>query len=262
MMKPDGLVILDEENLVTRLFSLKLTDLCGISSRMEYRLNCSGVYSVEQFWNLSPKQARAVWGSVEGERFWYRLRGYDIPDVETKSSMIGHSRILDPELRSPEMAKQVARRLTIKAAMRLRRSGFFAADFALSVREAGDGGEKFSMAGRVTPAQDNFTFLKILDGLWGEMMRSLNPWKIKKISVSLCNLHERNQITPDLFDMASAPCVREQEKSNVLSAVMDKINQKYGAEAIRLGISPRTQAGYVGTKIAFHRIPDIEEFHE
>lgn len=262
MMKPDGLVILDKESLVTRLFDLHLTDLPGINTRMEYRLMRAGVHSVEQFWSLSPKQARAIWGSVDGERFWYRLHGYDVPEIETKPSMIGHSRILDPELRGPDMARLVARRLTIKAATRLRRSGFYAADFALSVREAGDGGGRFGMAIRVSPAQDNFTFLHALDALWNEMIVSLKPWKIKKVSVSLYNLHEKEQITPDLFDSANAEVMAVRHKQEVVSGLMDKINQKYGAEAIRLGVSPKTQAGYVGTKIAFHRIPDMAEFHE
>jgi DNA polymerase-4 len=262
MMKPDGLVILDEGNMIPRLFALKLTDLPGINVNMKARLMKSGVYSVEQFWNLSPKHARAVWGSVEGERFWYKLHGYDVPDTVTHTSMIGHSRILDPELRAPEVAKLVARRLTIKAAGRLRRTPYYASDFALSVREAGDGGQKFSMACRMSPAHDNYTFLDALDGLWGEMMRVLNPWKIKKINVALYNLHERGQITPDLFEEVSDVHQEVQAKHETLSNLMDKINQKYGSEAIRLGVSPKTQAGYVGTKIAFLRSPDLEEFNE
>lgn len=262
MMKPDGLVILDQENLTTRLFSLQLTDLPGINVNMKARLMKSGIYSVEQFWNISPKHARAIWGSVGGERFWYRLHGYDLPDEETHPSMIGHSRILDPELRSPETAKQVARRLTIKAASRLRRTPFYASEFALSVREAGEGGQKFAMACRMSPAQDNFTFLHALDALWGEMMRALNPWKIKKINISLYNLHEQKDITPDLFERESEAYQAVQKKNDALSTVMDQINKKYGAEAIRLGVSPKTSAGYVGTKIAFSRIPDMEEFNE
>jgi DNA polymerase-4 len=262
MMKPDGLVILDGNNMEDRLFALRLTDLPGINVNMKARLMKSGVHSVEQFWNLSPKHARAVWGSVEGERFWYRLHGYDLPDAETHPSMIGHSRVLDLELRSPETAKQVARRLTIKAATRLRRTPFYAGDFALSVREAGDGGQKFAMACRMSPAQDNFTFLHALDALWSEMMATLNPWKIKKINVSLYNLHEQQDITPDLFEMESKGYQVVQKKNESLSNVMDQINKKYGAEAIRLGVSPKTSAGYVGTKIAFHRIPDLEEFNE
>lgn len=47
-----------------------------------------------------------------------------------------------------------------------------------------------------------------------------------------------------------------------LTAAMDKINQRYGADTIQLGIVPPTQAGYVGTKISFTRIPELEEFLE
>ena len=266
MMKPDGLVILDQENLTSRLFDLKLTDLPGINTNMQLRLMRSGIHTIEQLWNISPKHARAVWGSVGGERFWYRLRGYDFPDEETHPSMIGHSRILDPELRNPAAAKLVARRLTIKAAGRLRRMPFYAGEFALSVREAGrpeEGGHrKFSMAMRMTPSHDNYTFLHALEALWAQMMEELNPWQIKKIAVSLHNLREEKDITPDLFETASEAFQVTRQKNETLSNLMDTINKKHGAETIRLGVSPKTSAGFVGTKIAFSRIPDKAEFHE
>jgi len=262
MMKPDGLVILDEDAITGRLFHLELTDLPGINTQMKKRLSKSGIYTIEQFWNLSPKHARAVWGSIEGERFWYRLRGYDLPDTPTHTSMIGHSRVLDPELRVPDIAKQVARRLTIKAASRLRRTGLYAGEFALSVREDGMDGQKYSLAYRLSPSQDNFKFLNALDILWAEVMAKLNPWKIKKIAVALYHLCEEQDITPDLFDATCLLTTKTQHKNEKISLLMDSINQKYGSESIQLGISPKTQAGYVGTKIAFHRIPELEEFNE
>jgi DNA polymerase-4 len=114
----------------------------------------------------------------------------------------------------------------------------------------------------VSPAQDNYSFLEALEILWGEMISSLNPWRIKKINIALYDLHEVKNITPDLFEQESVKGTERQHKHETLSNLMDKINQKYGAEAIRLGVSPKTQAGYVGTKIAFHRIPDMEEFNE
>ena len=131
LQKPDGLVILDETALPGVLFDLDLTDLCGISHRMEYRLKRAGIHSVEQFWKLSPKQARAVWGSVLGERMWYRLHGYDVEDAPTKQSGIGHSRILEPALRPLDKAWLMARKLTVKAASRLRRENFFSTRFDL-----------------------------------------------------------------------------------------------------------------------------------
>jgi DNA polymerase-4 len=153
--------------------------------------------------------------------------------------------------------------LTVKAAGRLRRNGFFASDFALSVRQADGMKYKFSMAYRlISPAQDNFSFLTALDNLWQDMLDTLNPNLIKKVAVTLTGLYQNNQITTDLFAQDYDDTSGQSEKFQNLSLAMDKINQKFGAEAVRLGISPKTQAGYVGTKIAFHRIPDLAEFQE
>jgi DNA polymerase-4 len=73
MQKPNGLVILPPNNYQDRLFALRLPDLCGIGQNIEHRLNRAGIRTIEQLWNLSPKHARKIWGSVAGEIFWYRL---------------------------------------------------------------------------------------------------------------------------------------------------------------------------------------------
>ncbi|MCS5597714.1 MAG: impB/mucB/samB family protein [Alphaproteobacteria bacterium] len=268
MEKPDGLVILSPDTMQERLFALKLTDLCGINVGMEARLRRGGITSVEQFWHLSPKHARRIWGSVEGERFWYRLRGYEIPDQETKTTMIGHSRVLDTELRNADAAYQVVRRLTIKAATRLRRKEFFAAGFVFAIRF--QSGQRWARDVRLSPAQDNFTFLKALEGLWTQMAdevmasRAYRQTRDRpfKVSISLHGLCRRQDITPDLFDQSSESYQALTHKNEALSQVMDNLNSKYGAETLRLGVSPKTRAGYVGTKIAFSRVPDQAEFFE
>jgi DNA polymerase IV len=259
MQKPDGLTILDPDKMPGPLFDLSLTDLPGISTRMEARLREVRVKSVEAFYNLAPKQARQIWGSVTGERFWYLLHGYDLPDQQTSRSSIGHSRILDPELRSPDAAKQVARRLTIKAAARLRYQQFYATRFAFGVR---DEGRRWEAEASVAPAQDNFTFLRALDSLWSDMTAALQPRKVKKVSVVLSGLRKEGDITRDLFDAVSPTAQRAAQRSDTLSETMDFLNGKYGAETLRLGVSPRTSAGYVGTKIAFARVPDLSEFEQ
>ncbi|HNQ92715.1 MAG TPA: impB/mucB/samB family protein [Alphaproteobacteria bacterium] len=258
MMKPDGLVLLDHDSFPSRLFKLRLTDLPGINVRMGSRLHKGGIRSIEQFWNLSPKHARAVWGSVEGERFWYKLHGYDLPDLPTEHSVVGHSRVLDPDLRTPAAAKLVARRLTVKAASRLRRMDLYASDFSFSFRDQNN--QRYGATLPCPPSQDNFTFLEALKSLWTIMMAEIHPTKLKKVSVSLHGLCERTDITPDLFDIGADKTLHE--KNSKISDMIDAINRKFGAEAIHLGPSPKTSAGYVGTKIAFNRIPDLEEFHE
>ncbi|MBU0799831.1 MAG: impB/mucB/samB family protein [Alphaproteobacteria bacterium] len=260
MQKPDGLVVLEPHDLPGRLFSLKLTDLPGINVRMEERLRRAGIHTMEQFWNMSPRHARHAWGSVVGEKFWYNLHGYHIPDTETKTSMVGHSRILDPALRRTEAARLVARRLTVKAAARLRRKEFFATAFHLSVREPE--GRRWSAEVRLAPAQDNFTFLRALDDLWRGMQKDLRPHTLKKVSVTMHGLRAPGDITPDLFDRISPTVQATQKRDEKLTAIMDDINKKYGSETLRLGVTPQTKAGFMGTKIAFSRIPDKAEFWE
>lgn len=260
MEKPDGFVILHPDKLPGPLLNLKLTDLPGINVNMKRRLNNAGIFTMEAFWNLSPKHARKIWGSVGGERFWYNLHGFQVPDTQTKTSVIGHSRVLDPELRILSKARLVARRLTVKAAGRLRRKEFYATCFDLSVRTT----DKKRWAGRVklSPSQDNFAFLHALDELWQKMKWDAQPYALHKVSVTLHGLCRQEEITPDLFDSSSQSYQALQKKNGALSETMDMLNQKYGAETIQLGVSPQTRAGYVGTKIAFSRVPDLAEFEE
>jgi DNA polymerase-4 len=260
-MKPNGLVIIEKDSLPGRLFDMKLRDFPGIGHNMEANLLERGISTVEQYWNLSPKQARAIWGSVEGEKFWYNLHGFEVPVAEdTNKTVIGHSRVLDTDLRSPAAAKLVARRLVIKAAARLRRAGLYSTNFEVSFRSVDK--EGWSTALKISPSQDNFTFLKALDEIWTALIAIHRPRSIKKISISMHGLCKREQITPDLFDTSSNSFQKLQKKNEKLSGVMDTINAKFGSETLMLGVSPQTKAGFVGTKIAFSRIPDVAEFNE
>jgi len=181
MQKPDGLVVLTTDILQDALFPLKLMDFPGIGENMQRRLNKGGIWSVEHLWNAQPKQLRKIWGSVEGEKFWYKLRGYDVPDApENNKVMVGHSRVLDPAHRHPDMAKQIARRLTIKAAQRLRRYEMEAGHFRLSVTTTDR--EKWAIDTRIMPASDNLTFIRTLNAMWSQMREQFNPWRFNRYS--------------------------------------------------------------------------------
>ncbi|MGZ9109154.1 MAG: Y-family DNA polymerase [Micavibrio sp.] len=261
MQKPDGLVVLDHSVLPQRLFELALTDLTGISTRMEERLHQAGIRSVEQFYSLSPNQARRVWGSVLGERMWYRLHGYDVEDPPTKKRGIGHSRILEPALRPPDQAWLMARKLTVKAASRLRREQFYSTSFDLTVTNP-DSGAAWSGEMRTAPLQDNFALLDTLGSLWAAMKDEFRPRRLLMVAVNLHGLCRQEEITPDLFNLTSPLYQYVQTRRDSLTSAMDKINQRFGADTVQLGVVPETQAGYVGTKISYTRIPDLAEFLE
>jgi len=269
MQKPNGLTFLHPEDLPGRLLDLKLTDLTGIGVNMERRLNRANIMTMQDLWNTSPKHARKIWGSVQGERFWYWLHGYDFDAPEQQGkTMIGHSRILDPDLRAPDPARQMARRLLTKATYRLRRQDYFASTLSLGIRTAEHGGygRKWRHEIRLpNPAQDPFTFLEHLDILWGQMLHDLArpygaPLKFKKVSTLLMGLRHAQEITGDMMTESYQENLKTLQKRESLATALDALQAKYKCEAVTLGTPPKTLAGYVGTKIAFARVPETEEF--
>ncbi|MEO1137391.1 MAG: hypothetical protein AAFW68_12430, partial [Pseudomonadota bacterium] len=119
-VKPDGLTVLRADDLPHALADMKLTDIPGVGAGVAARLARAGVTNFLSLWALQPKQARAIWGSVMGERFWYGLHGFETVEEPTKKSMIGHSRVLTRDHEAPDKARIVARALLLKAASRLR----------------------------------------------------------------------------------------------------------------------------------------------
>lgn len=162
MDKPDGCVILSMKDLPARIAHLDVTDLPGISKGMAARLERAGVKDVTALWNLAPKHARAIWGNVEGERFWNELHGLHTQRPETEKRMFGHSRMLPLDWRTPELIKTCARQLVASAARRLRRADLRATKLTLSLRGGGYLGAKIAF-GRI-PDDADFSHAPVPDG--------------------------------------------------------------------------------------------------
>lgn len=134
MKKPDGLTIIEAQDIPQRLYSLKLVDFPGIGSQMELRLLRQGILTVEQLYQLSEHELAQIWGGIMGRRWWYHIRGFDLPVVATHRSTVGHSHVLAPEFRTDAGAYAVLLRLVHKAARRLRSYGYWTQRFSASVR--------------------------------------------------------------------------------------------------------------------------------
>ena len=169
---------------------------------------------------------------------------------------MGHSRVLDPKLRPPDKAFEMARQLTVKAATRLRRYKLYARKLSLQVRSVD--GARWANDLSFAPTQDNFALIKSLEKMWQTMLWDMGAPHLKKVSVSIHDLHKSEDVTLDLFETSE-----EQKRPSIkLSNSMDEINRRYGANTVSVGSCPKTSAGYVGTKIAFTRVPEKAEFGE
>jgi len=256
--KPDGFTILRAEDLPARLLLLPLRDFPGIGANMERRLIAQGITSTRAMMALDRPQMRRVWGSIWGERMWYLLRGVDLPELQTERRSVGHSHVLAPDMRGPVAAGEVARRLVLKAGSRLRRMGYYATTLTLSLRF--EHGARVETQERFWRAQDNITLLARLNQAWTRLGKG--GGRIKKLSVTLHGLVPVDGVQDDLLLPVSGLEMAERAKAERLSHAMDKLNLRFSRDTVLLGVMPSRANPYAGTKIAFTRIPDREEFFE
>lgn len=94
--KPDGLDVLDHQNLVDYYKNIELTDLTGIASHFKARLNAADILTPLDFLNASADTLkRFVFHSVIGEDWYNRLRGYEVDGNPTKKGQVGRQFVLD-----------------------------------------------------------------------------------------------------------------------------------------------------------------------
>ncbi len=260
MQKPDGLTVIPPDRIFDTIGHLSLRDLPGVGANMHRRLLHANVPDMQTLWQLQPKQARAVWGSIMGERLWWELHGYDIPVPATQRRTLGHSHVLAPSLRAPEPARQVARRLLTKAASRLRRMEMETGALILSVRI--EQGPRHTFEQVLPPTQDSFILLRSLEGLWQQLQPYMTArTRLLKVGVVLHRLRAPDHAQADLF--TSAAQQGHSEKRLKLGSAIDRLNARYGKDTISFGQWNSSAVNqFTGTKIAFTRIPDVAEFHE
>lgn len=245
LQKPDGLTILRETELPGRLYDLAVRELPGIGTQMETRLHEVGIRTVRQLCQLSAEEMHRLWGGVWGDRLWSWLRGKEVPLPETHRHSIGHSHVLPPEQRTLSGAYQVARRLLHKAAMRLRQENFWTTGLTLTVRFPNK--VSWEAKAHFSDAQDTPRLLKVLVDLWKEVPRVREPFFV---AVTCHPLVAVDHHTPSLFD---------NPKQEVLSRVMDSINDRYGKDTTYFA-SLQDTLRQAPTRIAFSRIPKDREF--
>jgi len=248
MVKPDGLVVIEQKDLPRALVNLKLNHFVGIGRKMLERLHDHGIKSTPQLLEADVAKLREVWGGVEGERFWQKLRGEDVQQRETKTSSISHSHVLAPVERSHTQAQAVLSRLTQKAAMRLRDAEFVATDVSLYLKLRG--GEKYKNHVRVDATDRTHTLLAAVQSLYEKLMleRAVRNGSPMAVGMAFSGLTPREGQSLSLFDA--------QPNTEKLDRVVDELNLKFGKNTLFWGGAFNAQkSGRMS--IAFNHIPDL-----
>ena len=249
MQKPDGLVVINPVDLPHKLYSLKLRDIPGIGHKVFQRLAASNISSIEALYAADKRQLRAIWGSIAGEKCWYLLRGVDFPHLESAQRSISHSKILSPEGRTPQLAREVALKLLLKATQRLRADRLFATGLGIyfSTLERKSCKEYC----RIPSSNDSALFSRLMLAKWDQMISNNPVVAIRKIVIVLSGLSkEPAQLSFD--DMLSNQAqLKKQER---LHQGMDLLNKKYGKSLVNTGVLADKDRN--PEKIVFGYIPE------
>ena len=267
MQKPDGLVVIEQAELPERLHSLKLQDVQGIGKRMLERLQTAGIFSMAELCAAPRDVLHTVWGGIAGTEMHDMLRGQWYGPRSTTARSLGHSHVLPPDMRNPDGALGVLMRLTQKAAMRLRKQGFYATAMSISVRcdsryQSAPGGGRDAQFGQM---QDTGFFLEVLNKLWLSGLHLLqHP---KAVNVTMHGLVLAGQHTPDLFDFSdevpnpadkpTTTAITATRDRGKLDAAIDTLNKTYGKNTLYFAASHKAK-DTAPMRIAFNRIPDLE----
>lgn len=252
--KPDGLTVWHPHLMPQPLFKIPLEDIPGVGKRMARRLAYARIASTQQLYEAQPKQLRALWRNVTGERLWYALHGYSITPPATARGMFGHARVLPPDQRRLDDAELISRLLLTKAARRMRRAGYYCAGIWLWVRSFD---RSWSEQRTLPIVNDDSALLRGLSQLWGHL-RSQTPatMRIMRVGVTLFDLSPSNQRQLDWLENDDL----DRQRWERVGTAIDALNTRYAATVVSVGPWQPPKGGNVGGKIAFSRIPSAEDF--
>lgn len=243
MKKPDGFTIIRPCDLPHLLHKLELRDIPGIGARMETRLKNKNISTMEKLLSLTPKEMHQAWDNICGEEMWHLLRGEDVPAKVTAQKSIGHSHVLPPDLRTNQGAIRILKKLTERAAGRLRQEGLYASGVHIYARFTGQDAWKAHCS--VMETQDTMAFINAVTTLWKEIPRG----QIFAVGVVLMGLVPEALHAPSLF---------EDQRRKQLIKTLDQLNTKFGKDVLHYGATHESK-GLVPLRIAFTRIPDTSE---
>ena len=246
MQKPDGCVVIEDADIPQKLFSLKLRALNGIGAQMHARLERYGIDTLEKLYAANKQQMRAAWGSIEGERYYDKLRGIEPYYVKNSRSSLGHSHVLPPEQRNIAGAKAVLHRLLQKAAMRMRSYELLTTHISIKVKFRSQ--PSFKADSGCNATDNTLRLTESLETLWQQYPKhGAEPVAVGVNFSSLVNMHE---VAYDLF--AEKPSANEKK----LNKALDILNLKYGKNTVYFA-GAHNALKDAPMRIAFNHIPDM-----
>ena len=244
--KPDGLQVIDHRNLEAVFSRLQLTDLTGISEANAARMRRAGIITPLHLLRASQHTLRRqVFGSIVGEAWYLRLRGYETESFEEAArKSISHSHVLPRPVSDPEEVRALMLRFCDRLGRRLRTEGLVAGRMEVSVRlDGGDSRHQHRRQERLSATQDLYGLAR---ELW-ERMGERRP--IRSMAIALSELSPSAVSQLDLF-------ASEEPRAERVSALQDRLRDRFGERAV---VSARllNRSDLAPDRVAFGKLPPV-----
>jgi DNA polymerase-4 len=224
LRKPDGLVVLREDEVRATLDPLPVRRLFGLGPKTVPRLEELGIRTFADLRLASPSLLRPVFGRYT-ERVQQRAAGIDdrpvVPDVEEKQ--VSAEETFDVDIADPARLHAEVHRLADKACGRLRARELAAGCVTVKIRRADF--TTYTRQRAFEPrTQETRVVARIAVELLDAWLRTQPGAALRLIGVGVTDLAEQRQA--DLFD---AP---ESTRNRALDDAVDRIRERFGRTAL------------------------------
>ena len=227
MQKPDGLTVIEPDNVTRVLERMPIKELCGIGRKMERHLNMMSIYNCGELGRCDEARLTRKFGII-GKRLKEMGQGIDHSPViqfgeEDDVKSVGHSRTLERDIDDPVEIRRFLLQLSEMVGSRARRYGVSGRTIHLYVRYA----DFFSSWGKQTTLKN---YINQSDDIYKAAISILSTVELEQpvrlLGISLSNLkHQAEQL----------PLFAEDHKKLGATKAMDAVNQRFGDMVVTFG---------------------------
>lgn len=232
--KPDGLTVITQADIATKMWPLPIGDLFGVGRRTEKKLRLFGVRTIGDLAKFPLEVLERKFGII-GRVLHLSANGIDFSPVNPHSlelaKSIGNQMTLSRDYRGHEEIKVAILDLVETVGYRVRQGGYVGKTVSLTLRDSDLLFHSWSasLAEYTDLSEDIY-------GLAGRLLETNWPeWKkVRLVGVSLSKLMKKSFEQIDLLG--------EKEKLRKLTQACDEIRERFGYSKIQRG-SSITEAG-------------------
>jgi len=219
LKKPDGLVIIEKENVERVLKDLPVGKLFGIGPKLEKELNSIGIFTCSQLAKY-PVPALTKRFGVIGERLHEMGLGLDdspvVPSEEEEDpKSISHSVTLEEDTSDVETLKRVLLELSERVSKRMRRGSLYSSRVVLTVRYS----NFYTFSKQKTLSKSINSGNEIFRHAFEIFQSVSHARRIRLLGVA-ATLLKKEQGQLNLFE--------KRGKSDNLLKAMDQVNERFG----------------------------------